>query len=182
MPHAPASKLYHPPFYIPLGQYLFEVVWALLCYWTPKPFNFWRLIILRLFGCRISGAPFVHSRARITHPWNLTLHHLACLGDRSHAYALGPITLHPGCTVAQEAYLCSATHQFDNASMPLITAPVVIAENAFIGARAFVLPGVTIGAHSIIGACAVVTRSVPAQSTAAGTPAKIIPRSHGHSA
>ncbi|MEL0120378.1 MAG: putative colanic acid biosynthesis acetyltransferase, partial [Opitutae bacterium] len=68
---------------------LWEACWTLLCSWTPKPMNPWRLFILRLFGARIKGNPFVHQRARIKIPWNLTLQNRACLGDRANAYSLG---------------------------------------------------------------------------------------------
>lgn len=54
------------------------------------------------------------------------------------------------------------------------TAPITIGNAVFIGYRATILPGVTIGDRCIIGACAVVTRSVPSHSVVAGNPAKVI--------
>lgn len=151
---------------------LWEICWSLLCSWTPKPFNPWRLFLLRLFGAQIYGQPFVHQRARIEHPWNLCLHNRACLGDRSHAYCLDRIIIQDYATVAQEVYLCTGSHNFNSDSLPLVTAPIVIGERVFIGARAFLLPGVSIGSHSIVGACSVVTRSVPPYLLVAGNPAK----------
>lgn len=52
--------------------------------------------------------------------------------------------------------------------------PVVINDNVWIGEGAIVLPGVEIGANSVIGANAVVTKSFPAYSIIAGCPAKVI--------
>jgi len=49
-----------------------------------------------------------------------------------------------------------------------------IGENCFIGDSVIVLPGVKIGAHSIVGAGSVVTRDIPARSVAAGNPARVI--------
>ncbi len=54
------------------------------------------------------------------------------------------------------------------------SSPVRIAFGAYIGAGSIILPGVEIGAQSIVGAGAVVTKSVPPNSVAAGVPAKII--------
>jgi putative colanic acid biosynthesis acetyltransferase WcaF len=151
---------------------LWEAAWPLLCSWTPKPCNPWRLFILQRFGARIHGQPFVHQRARIEHPWNLTLHAKACLGDRAHAYCLAAVEIGAGACVAQEAYLCTGTHDFHQPDWPLQTAPIHIGADAFIGARAFLLPGITVGDRAIVGACSVVTRSVPAATLVAGNPAR----------
>lgn len=155
---------------------LWDYCWAIFCSWTPKPFNRWRLFWLRLFGAHIHGRPFVHQRARIQLPWNLTLHDRACLGDRAAAYTLGEIVLHEGATIAQEAYLCTGTHKFDDPALPLQTAPVVIGAYSFVGARAFVLPGVTVGERAVVGACSVVTRDVPAHTIVVGNPARPVAR------
>lgn len=53
-------------------------------------------------------------------------------------------------------------------------APVVIGERCFVGARATIMPGVHVGADSIVAAGAVVTRSVPEGSVVAGVPAKVV--------
>jgi acetyltransferase-like isoleucine patch superfamily enzyme len=52
--------------------------------------------------------------------------------------------------------------------------PVIIHDRVWIGDKATILPGVTIGENSIIGANSVVTKNVPANSVCAGNPAKII--------
>lgn len=153
---------------------MWEYVWLLLCIWTPKPANSWRLFWLKLFGCKIYGKPFVHQRARIQIPWNLILHDRVCLGDRANAYTLGVIEIYENATVGQEVYLCTGTHAFDKSSMNLITAKITIGKNVFIGARAFIMPGVIIGDNAIIGAGSLVTKKVEANSVMGGNPAKFI--------
>jgi putative colanic acid biosynthesis acetyltransferase WcaF len=155
-----------------LALLAWDYVWALTCAWTPKPLNPWRLFVLKIFGAKIQGRPFVHQRARIQQPWNLTMHHRACLGDRATAYTLAEIILQEGCTIAQEAYLCTGTHAFDQPNLPLQTAPIVVGREAFVGARAFVLPGITIGERSVVGAAAVVTKDIEAGFVVAGNPAR----------
>lgn len=172
----PQSTPYDSPWPLRLRVRLlvWEWCWILLCIWTPKPLNPWRLFWLRCFGATLKGTPFVHQRARVAMPWNLTLHHRACLGDRAHAYNLDRIEIGEGATVAQEAYLCTGTHDFKSSAKPLVTKPIIVGAGSFIGARAFVLPGIAIGAGAIVGACSVVTRDVPAHSTVAGNPARPI--------
>ncbi|MEO5721256.1 MAG: DapH/DapD/GlmU-related protein [Chthoniobacterales bacterium] len=153
---------------------MWEFTWAVLCSWTPKPLNPWRLFWLRAFGAKIHGTPFVHQRARVTMPGNLTLHDRACLGDRANAYTLGEIEIGAGATVAQEVYLSTGSHDFTQPALPLTTAKITIGAEAFLGARVFVLPGVTIGAGSVIGACSVVTKDVPPGVFAAGNPCKVL--------
>ena len=52
--------------------------------------------------------------------------------------------------------------------------PVIIQDNVWIGEKATILPGVTIGEGAIIGANSVVTKDVPAKSLVVGCPAKIV--------
>lgn len=51
---------------------------------------------------------------------------------------------------------------------------IEISDNCFIGARATIMPGVTIGKNSVVGACSLVTKDIPANSVYAGVPAKYI--------
>lgn len=173
--HAQASA-YDSPWTLRyrVGLLLWECAWAAFCRWTPKPFNRWRLFWLRLFGCKTHGRPFVHQRARIHAPWNLTLHDRACLGDGAVAYSLDRIEIEAHATVAQEAYLCTGSHDFALETRPLTTAPIRISQGAFVGARAFVLPGVTVGPQAIVGACAVLTKDAAAHARMVGNPAREI--------
>lgn len=157
-----------------IGMLLWEWTWRLLCAWTPKPLNRWRLFWLRTFGAKLEGCPFVHQRARIQIPWNLELGDRACLGDGANAYSLGRITIGARATVAQEVYLCAGTHDFARAELPLQTAAICVGEDAFIGVRALVLPGVAIGARAVIGGGSVVTRDVPEGVIAAGNPCRVL--------
>lgn len=157
-----------------LKMMIWSYVWILLCSWTPKPANQWRLFWLKLFGCKIYGKPFVHQRARIQIPWNLILHDHACLGDRANAYTLGVIEIFEHATVGQEVYLCTGTHNFHKPEMNLITSKITINKNVFIGVRAIIMPGIIIGENAIIGSGSLVTKNVEKNTIVGGNPAKFI--------
>lgn len=146
----------------------------LFCSWTPKPFNRWRLFWLKLFGATIAGEPFVHQRARIQIPWHVTLHDRSCLGDGANLYSLGEIEIESDAVIAQEAYICTGTHLFGQTGLPLVTRKIRIGKGAFIGARAFVLPGVTVGEGAIVGACSVVTGDIEPNTVNAGNPCRFL--------
>ena len=55
-----------------------------------------------------------------------------------------------------------------------VAKPIVIEENVWLGGGAILLPGVTIGRNAVVGAGAVVSRSVPANTVVAGNPARVI--------
>jgi putative colanic acid biosynthesis acetyltransferase WcaF len=154
-----------------IAMLLWEYCWTVFCRWTPKPLNRWRLLWLRLFGAKIHGLPFVHQRARIQIPWNLTIHDRASLGDRTNVYSLGEIEIGARAIVAQEAYLCGGTHDLSDPNLPLQVAKITIGEDAFVAARAFIMPGIAVGARAVVGACSVVTKDVLPSVIVAGNPA-----------
>ena len=70
----------------------------------------------------------------------------------------------------------TATHPMDAAARRRVEygKPVTIGADVWVGGAAIILPGVTIGARSVIGAGSVVTRDVPAGVVAAGNPCRVI--------
>jgi len=153
---------------------LWELCWTLFCGWTPKPLNRWRLFWIKRFGATVHGAPFIYGRAVIIRPWNLTMQDRSCLGDGAVAYCLDRIELGVGATVAQGAYICTGTHDFNDPRLPLKTAAINVGDEAFIGLRAIVLPGVSIGVGGVVGAGAVVSRDTEPWAIYGGNPARKI--------
>ena len=89
--------------------------------------------------------------------------------------SLASITI--GSNVAIGNYVLIMDSDFHNPldhTLPGAKAPIVIEDGVWIGARATILKGVTIGKHAVVAAGAVVTQDVPADALAAGVPAKLI--------
>ena len=126
---------------------------------------------MKTFGAKVLGVPFVHQSVQIRIPWHLTLHHRACLGEKVQVYSIGEIEVHQNATIAQEAYLCTGTHDFNNPAFQLITKKITIGENTFIGARAMILPGISVHKNAVVGAQSVVSKDVAPNQIVAGNPA-----------
>ncbi|NQX66766.1 acyltransferase [Paenibacillus alba] len=77
-------------------------------------------------------------------------------------------------TIAPQAYLLAHDASTKNLINMTKIGAITIEDGVFIGARALIMPGVTIGSNSIIGAGSVVTKSIPAGSIAVGNPAKVV--------
>lgn len=88
---------------------------------------------------------------------------------------LGGITIDDGVMIAPKASLITETHPVEPAQRKaLILKPIRIKQNAWIGAAATILPGVTVGENAVVAAGAVVTQDVPDNTVVAGIPAKVI--------
>ena len=82
--------------------------------------------------------------------------------------------------IARGVYISDHSHGFSHPNIPVRdqpldrVAPVVIERGAWLGQNVVVMPGVTIGAGTVIGANSVVTRDIPPRVVAAGTPARVL--------
>ena len=164
----------------PRGAVLVRWLWACvqttLFRWSPRPLHGFRARLLKLFGADIPepGRVVIFPTARITFPSKLTLAPRAMVGPNVTLYNLARITLHRGANVSQNCHLCAGTHDFMRWSMPLVTEPIVIGENAWLGADVFVGPGVTVGELCVVGARSVVVRDLPARKICAGNPCRAL--------
>ena len=129
---------------------------------------------LRLWGARIGAGCRIYPRVIVWAPWNLTCEEYACVGDDAELYNVAHIRLGARAVVSQGAYICAGSHDYRETSFPLLAKPITIEADAWVGARAMVLPGCVIGEGSVIGAGSVVTRSTPAWSVCGGNPCRVI--------
>lgn len=88
---------------------------------------------------------------------------------------IGGIILEDNVQIGPKVSLVTESHQLDPAERKsLMVKPVVIKQNAWIGAGAIILPGVTVGENAVVAAGAVVSKDVPANTVVAGVPAKVV--------
>ncbi|MBE1444713.1 MULTISPECIES: acyltransferase [unclassified Paenibacillus] len=91
--------------------------------------------------------------------------------DYSHCWL---IKIGNNVTIAPQAYLLAHDASTKQLSQYTKVGSVTIEDNVFIGARALIMPGVTVGKNSIVAAGSIVTKSVPEGVVVAGNPAKVL--------
>jgi acetyltransferase-like isoleucine patch superfamily enzyme len=97
----------------------------------------------------------------------------ASIGNRTEIHCGKEITIGDNCIIAWDVVIMDWDYHRLNGKVP-VRKPVHIEDNVWIGCRAIILKGVTIGKGSVVAAGSVVTRDVPPNTLVAGNPAKIV--------
>lgn len=101
------------------------------------------------------------------------------IGEGSRIVCMHDVNIGDDVMIGPEVLILTGGHAFDDPTIRLIdqkvvTAPVTIEDDVWIGARAILLPGVTVRRGSVVAAGSVVTKDVPSGSVVGGNPAKLI--------
>lgn len=154
---------------------LWTIVWGILARPLPRSTGSnWKRILLRLFGAKIDPTAVIYSSAKIYYPANLTMEKNSCLASNVDCYNVDKIVIMANSTVSQGAFLCTASHDITDPLNHLITAPIIIQDQAWVAADAFIGMGVTIGEGAVVGARAAVFKDVAPWTVVGGNPAKFI--------
>lgn len=95
----------------------------------------------------------------------------ACCHFQDH----GGVTLGDGCQIGHNVVFATLNHGLaPEERVSTIPAPIVLGKNVWVGSNATILQGVSIGDNAVVGAGAVVTKDVPANTVVGGVPAKFI--------
>jgi putative colanic acid biosynthesis acetyltransferase WcaF len=148
----------------------YAVYWSLFRL-TPTPLHAWRVLVLRCFGARVGKRVRIYGSAKIWAPWNLSMADDSCIGPGVDCYCVDRIELQSRAVVSQRSFLCTASHDYEQPELPLVTAPIRIESDAWVTAEVYVGPGVTLHEGSVALARAVVVKDVPAWTVVGGTPA-----------
>jgi len=161
-----------------------EATWHLLkclLFLSPLPWPSWlKCALLRLFGATIGKRVCIKPRVNIHFPWKLRIGDHSWIGEEVFLLNLEPITIGAHCCISQRAFLCSGNHDYRQPEMPYRNQLIIIEDGTWIGAQAFIAPGVTTGTDAVIMAGSVVHRNQPAGMVCGGNPcAPLKPRWRG---
>jgi len=162
----------------PLSNRLRRAIWGVACTilfrFSPRPFHAWRAFLLRAFGATLGNDVHIYPKATIWAPWKLTCADGATIADEAIIYNPERITLGSHAIVSQQAYLCGATHDYEDQNFPLVAFPISIGDYAWICARASVQPGISVGDGAVLALGAVATQNLQPWTVYGGVPARKI--------
>lgn len=145
------------------------------------PFHSWRKLCYRLSGMKIGRNSTIHMLARIYDPRHIKIGQGTLIGEKATLdgrkqlpNSQGGLEIGNHVDIASEVMIWTSQHDIHSPTMDPIEAKVTIGDYVFIGPRAIILPGVSIGEGAVVAAGAVVTKDVEPKQIVAGVPAKPI--------
>jgi maltose O-acetyltransferase len=115
----------------------------------------------------------------LNNPENIQIGDNNFIGNNVIISAFDKIVIGNNCAIAAECKIISGNHGYHDTekiinNQPMVSKPIFIGSNVWMGYEVIVLPGVSIGNGVVIGAGSVVTKSIPDNAVAVGNPARII--------
>lgn len=150
---------------------LWNFCWLVLYRTSPRPFHSWRSFLLRSFGATMGPNCHFYPKSKIWAPWNLICADQVTAADGVEIYNPAPVTFGSHAILSQDAYICGATHDYDDATFPLLAYAMEFGAYVWICARASVAPGVNVGEGAVLGLGSVATKDLAPWAVYAGTPA-----------
>jgi len=145
---------------------------------NPFPWpSFLRTFLLGLFGARIGRKVVIRSGVNISFPWRFVAGDYVWIGEGVSILSLAPVTLGSHVCLSQRAFLCTGSHAWRRETFDLQTMPIVVEDEVWIAALAFIGPGVRVGQGSVVGSGTVLMKSIPPNSLARGNPATVSAKS-----
>ena len=154
-----------------LRRLVWNICHALLYRLSPRPLHAWRAFLLRGFGAKMGPNCHFYPGSKVWAPWNLICADQVTAADGAELYNPAPLTLGSHAIVSQDAFICGATHDYDDPGFPLLAFAMEIGPYAWICARSSVAPGVNVGEGAVLGLGSVATRNMDPWTVYAGTPA-----------
>lgn len=169
---------YDNSWYNPGRGFLIRVLWHLInALFLQNPLNpssALKVLLLRLFGAKIGQGVVVKPGVNIKYPWNLEIGDHSWIGENAWLDSLAQINIGGSVCISQGTYFCTGNHDWTDPAFGLVVKPIVVEDGAWVGARATVLPGVTIASHSIVAAGSVIGKDTTPYMIYSGNPAAAV--------
>lgn len=162
---------------------IWGATWLLMVRPSPRPLHRWRAFWMRLFGAKLGSDVHIYPNVKVWAPWQLTVGNRVGIADGVTLYNMAPIVIGNNCVISQGSHLCGGSHDIQSENFQLVAGKITVESDVWLCAETFIGPGVRIERGCVIGARAVVMRSITAPWTVwAGNPAKYVKhRNHSKS-
>jgi len=139
-----------------------------------NPFNVssgLKVFLLKSFGAAIGVGVLIKPSVNIKYPWKLAIGNHSWIGEEVWIDNLSDVTIGNNVTLSQGALLLTGSHDHTRETFDFISLPLVLEDGVWIGAKAIVFGGVTVGSHSILGMNSVAEKNLQANIIYKGNPA-----------
>ena len=129
----------------------------------------YRVLILKIFGAKVSWDSRIYPSANIYSPSNLSVGKNSCISFQTNIYNVDKIIIDKNSCISQFSFLCTASHDYEKGDMKVKSSPIVIGENVWIGADVYIGMGCKIGDNSIIAARSTIFNDVDVNEVVSST-------------
>lgn len=141
----------------------------------------YRSLYWKMFLKKMGKNVTIQDRCKIMDANKIVIGNNVLISHNTDLYGHGNITIGDHTQIGAYSAIISHNHIFSIPGQPIReqgheNEEVIIGKDVWLGTHVIVLPGVTIGDGSVIGAGSIVTKPIPAYSVAVGNPAKVIKR------
>lgn len=154
--------------YLDLKLFKIHIVSKMVPFWGIRKF------IFRLAGVKIGRGTTIHMGAKFFEPRGVSIGEDTIIGDSCFMDGRAKLIIGNHVDIASEVMIYNSEHDLSDPEFKAIDGDVIIGDYVFIGPRAIILPGVSVGTGAVIAAGAVVTKDVPEKTMVGGIPAKEI--------
>lgn len=138
------------------------------------PIHHVRRFFCRLAGVKIGKGSTLHMGTIFYDPSNISIGEDSIIGEGAVLDGRAKLSIGNHVDIASEVMMYNSHHDVHSEDFLAVEKPVIIHDYVFIGPRAIILPGVTVGKGAVIGAGAVVTKDVAEYAIVGGVPAQVI--------
>ena len=130
-----------------------------------------KVFCLKVFGAKIGKGVVIKPHINIKYPWKLSIGDHCWIGEGVWIDNLDQVTIEDHVCISQGAFLLCGNHNYKNQGFDLMTAPIVLKEGSWVGAKSIVGPGVVLESHSVLALGSVTSDSLEAYGIYRGNPA-----------
>jgi putative colanic acid biosynthesis acetyltransferase WcaF len=157
---------------MPLGV---QILWYLISVFFFEsswiPFIAPKIFILKLFGATIGNGSVIKPKVYIKYPWLLEIGNDVWIGEGVRIDNLALVKLGSNVCVSQNAFLLTGNHNYRSAAFELMTGPITIEDEVWVGASSVVCPNTVLSKGTIITVGSVISGTTTANRVYRGNPA-----------